>query len=111
MVLYVESDASYLSETKARSCVAGYHDLSDVPADPLKPPLPNAPSLPLNGAINVPCKILCAVLSSATEAELGALFYNGKEAVPERITLDELGHPQPPWLPTIVPPLELQTIV
>jgi hypothetical protein len=36
------------------------------------------------------------VLSSAAETELGGLFYNGKEAVPERITLEELGHKQPP---------------
>ena len=35
------------------------------------------------------------VLSSAAEAELGALFHNGKEACPLRIALEELGHPQP----------------
>ena len=32
---------------------------------------------------------------SATEAELGALFYNGQEADPIRITLQEMGHTQP----------------
>jgi hypothetical protein len=95
MILHVESDASYLSETKARSRVAGYHYLSDAPRDPTKPPAPDALPPPLNGAINVPCKILREVLSSAAEAELGGLFHNGKEAVPERITLEELGHPQP----------------
>ena len=36
------------------------------------------------------------VLSSAAEAELAALFHNGKEACPIRICLEELGHPQPP---------------
>jgi hypothetical protein len=36
------------------------------------------------------------VVSSAAEAELAALFHNGKEACPIRITLEELGHPQPP---------------
>jgi hypothetical protein len=36
------------------------------------------------------------ILSSASEAELAGLFYNGKEAAPERITLEELGRPQPP---------------
>ena len=35
------------------------------------------------------------VISSATEAKLAALFHNGKEACPIRITLEELGHPQP----------------
>ena len=36
------------------------------------------------------------VLSSAAEAEFGALFHNTKEATPLRTTLAELGHPQPP---------------
>jgi hypothetical protein len=36
------------------------------------------------------------VVSSAAEAELAALFHNGKEACPIRISLEELGHPQPP---------------
>ena len=36
------------------------------------------------------------VMSSAAEAELGALFHNGKEACPIRTALEEMGHPQPP---------------
>lgn len=36
------------------------------------------------------------IVSSAAEAELAALFYNGKEACALRTTLEELGHPQPP---------------
>ena len=36
------------------------------------------------------------VLSSAAEAEFGALFHNTKEATPLCTTLKELGHPQPP---------------
>jgi hypothetical protein len=35
------------------------------------------------------------VMSSAAEAELGALFINAKTAVSMRRTLEELGHPQP----------------
>jgi hypothetical protein len=35
-------------------------------------------------------------MSSAAEAELGALLINAKTAVPMRKTLEELGHPQPP---------------
>ena len=38
MILHVSSDASYLSESKARSRAAGYHFLSDKPKDPNKPP-------------------------------------------------------------------------
>ncbi|KAI2493168.1 Reverse transcriptase (RNA-dependent DNA polymerase) [Fragilaria crotonensis] len=48
-----------------------------------------------NGAVHVLCQIMREVLSSAAEAELGALFHNGKEACPLRIALDEMGHPQP----------------
>jgi hypothetical protein len=36
------------------------------------------------------------VLSSATEAEMGALFYNAQIAAWLRTTLADLGHPQPP---------------
>jgi hypothetical protein len=95
MILYVESDASYLSATKACSRFACFHYLSSRQADPTKPPTEQPP---MNGAINVPCKILKEVLSSAAEAECAGLFHNAKDAVPERITLDELGHPQPPML-------------
>jgi hypothetical protein len=35
------------------------------------------------------------VLSSASEAKLGVLFHNGKEACPLCIALAEIGHPQP----------------
>jgi hypothetical protein len=34
-------------------------------------------------------------MQSAAEAECGALYMNAKEAVPMRITLEELDHPQP----------------
>jgi hypothetical protein len=84
---------SKLSETKARSRFAGYHYVSTKLTDPTKPP---ADQPPLNGPINVPCKILKEILSSASKVELAGLYGNGKEAVPERITLEELGHPQPP---------------
>jgi hypothetical protein len=96
MVLHVESDASYLSAPKARSCAAGYHFLSSRPQDPTKPPGPNDPPLLSNGAINVLCSIMREVVASPAEAELAALFHNGKEANPIRITLQELGNEQPP---------------
>ena len=35
-------------------------------------------------------------MASAAEAELGDLFLNCQVAVPIRITLEEMGHPQPP---------------
>ena len=35
-------------------------------------------------------------MSSAAEAEIGALYINSREAIPTRHTLKEVGHPQPP---------------
>jgi hypothetical protein len=96
MTLHVSSDASYLSAPKVRSRSAGYHYLSDQPKDPSQPPLPTDPEPTPNGAIQVHCQIMREVLSSAAEAELAALFHNGKEACPLRACLQELGHPQPP---------------
>ena len=96
MVLHVDSDASYLSAPKARSRAGGYYFLSSMPPISTKPHDPNDPLPPANGAINVLCQIMREVVSSAAEAELAALFHNGKEACPIRITLEELGHPQPP---------------
>ena len=48
-----------------------------------------------NGAVLNILQIIRAVMSSAAEAELGALFINAKTAVSMRTTLIELGHPQP----------------
>eukprot|EP00804_Cyclotella_cryptica_P015310 CCRYP_005417-RA/>CCRYP_005417-RA protein AED:0.07 eAED:0.07 QI:0/-1/0/1/-1/1/1/0/1190 len=88
MILNIHSDASYLSETKARSRIAGHFFLGSVPSD--------ATPITLNGAIYVFCGILKFVVASAAEAELGALFLNCKEGTILRLVLQELGHPQPP---------------
>jgi hypothetical protein len=50
----------------------------------------------LNGAIHITCTILKLVAASAAEAELGALFLNAQEAKVLWLTLNKLGHPQPP---------------
>ena len=42
------------------------------------------------------CTVLKFIASSAAEAELGALFLNIKEGRVLRLTLAEMGHPQPP---------------
>ena len=88
MILAIESDASYLSVAKGRSRAAGYFYLTNKPSTPVG-------DLNPNGAVHVLCQIMREVLSSAAEAELGALFHNGKEACPLRIALEKLGHPQP----------------
>ena len=48
-----------------------------------------------NGAVLNILQIIRAVMSSAAEAKLGALFINAKTAVLMCHTLQELGHPQP----------------
>ena len=85
MVLGIHSDASYLSETGARSRAGGHFYMSNDTQFP-----------PNNGAVHNVAQIINAVMSSAAEAELGALYINAREAVPMRVTLAEMGHQQPP---------------
>ena len=88
MILNIHSDASYMSEPGARSRAAGYFFLGWMPreGEPIR----------LNGAFFCLCTILKFVAASAAEAELGALFLNMREGRVFRLTLEELGHPQPP---------------
>ena len=50
---------------------------------------------PNNGAVLTISKIIKAVISSAAEAELGALFINSKESIPARQSLEEMWNTQP----------------
>ncbi len=84
VVLAIHSNASYLSEPKAHSCAGGHMFMAgnkDIPQN--------------NGAVLNILQIIGAVMSSAAEAELGALFINAKTAVSMHKSLKELGHPQP----------------
>lgn len=85
MVLAVHSDAGYLNEKLARSRAGGHFFLSSNSTYPSN-----------NGAILTIAQIIKAVMASAAEAELGALFINAKEAAYIRNILHEMGHPQPP---------------
>ena len=85
MILAVHSDAGYLNEPNARSRAGGHFFLSK---DVIHPPN--------NGAILNIAKIIKNVMSSAAEAELGALYIMAREAVWIRTILEELGHKQPP---------------
>jgi hypothetical protein len=49
-----------------------------------------------NGAIWIISKVLKNLMSSAAEAEIGAVFINAKEGAVLRTTLEELGHKKPP---------------
>ena len=85
MVLAVHSDAGYHNESGARSRAGGHFFLSNNDEIP-----------PNNGSILNVAQIIKAVMSSAAEAELGALYINAREAVHIRNILEEMGHPQPP---------------
>ena len=93
MILFIHSDSSYLSVTKARSRASGLFSLSDPKPDEITfsgyTPI-------LNGFIFIMCKILRNIMASAAEAKYGALLLNGQSAVPIRTTLIEMHHPQPP---------------
>jgi hypothetical protein len=93
MTLYIHSDASYLSEPKARSRAGGHFYLSDKPVDPSTAPSSQPPN---NGPLHTTSHILRNVMAYAAESKVGALFVNSQEAIPLRYALEELGHPQPP---------------
>ena len=83
MILYVESDAAYLVLPQALSCVGSILYLSNATSG--RPPL--------NRAIQVICKTLQNVVSSAAEVETGGIFIGGQQAVPIITALSELNHP------------------
>ena len=84
MILAVHSDAGYCNKKNTHSRAGGHFFLSNDEQFP-----------PNNGAILTQASIIKAVMSSAAEAELGALFLNAKEAVYLPQILTKMGHPQP----------------
>ena len=79
MDLWFHKDASYLTETKARSCDGVYHYFSNKPKLPIKsddpPPKHNHPVLFLS-------KVIDAVMSSMQESETGGGYINAEEVLP-----------------------------
>ena len=86
MQLKIHSDASYLSEPKAKSRIGGYFYLGNK-TNSSAPPLTNGPLL-------CHTTVLKHVVSSVAEAEFGAVFVNAKEGTVTRTTLSEMGHKQ-----------------
>ncbi len=72
MILNIHFDLSYLSKANAHSRVCGHFFMVWQPnaSKPIK----------LNGAFSTLCAILCIVVASTAEVELGALFLNCKQA-------------------------------
>ncbi len=70
MKIAIHSNASYLSEPKARSRAGGHMFMAGTEEIPIN-----------NGAVLNILQIIKAVMSSAAEAKLGALFINAKMAM------------------------------
>lgn len=84
MILAVHSNVSCLSEPKAKSQVRGHFFTSF-----------NSHNLPNNGAIFNIAHIIKNIMSSATDAELPALYIMTRESVYICILLEEMGYRQP----------------
>ena len=85
MVLAAHSDASNLSEMKARSRACGHFFLLE------NDHYPNN-----NGSVLTISQIIKAVMLSAAEAEFGVLYINARELIPLHHLLIKMGHSQPP---------------
>jgi hypothetical protein len=83
MILAVHTDASYLSKAGDKSRAAGHFYLTNQNNKNFN----NKAMLTLSATIK-------HVMSSASKAELSALYYGCKLAAPLRTTLEELGHNQ-----------------
>jgi hypothetical protein len=68
MILNIHSDASYLLEANARSRACGHFFMGWMPKD--------GEFICMNGAFHASTTILRFVITSAAEAELGALYHN-----------------------------------
>jgi hypothetical protein len=86
MILHIHSDASYLSDSNARSRLGGLFFCGD------KSPQEDN----LNDSILNVASIIKNVVASAAESEVGACFQNTQSGAQFRVTLVELGHIQPP---------------
>jgi hypothetical protein len=83
-ILYIHSDASYLSVSNAHSRLGGLFFCGDTP--------PQEDTL--NGSILNVASVIKNVVASAAESEVGACFQNA--GAPLRVTLAELDHIQSP---------------
>ena len=51
---------------------------------------------PNNGAVINVAQIIRNVMTLASDAEIGALYINSRQAIPARYAVEEMGHRQPP---------------
>ena len=84
MVLCAHSDKGFHNESKGRSRAGAHIFLSENDAMPR-----------WNGPVLTLAKIIKFVMSSASEAEIGAMFITAQEIIAMRQTLQEMKWPQP----------------
>ena len=82
------SDASYLSAPKALIRASGFFFLTYNTTN--KPPK----SAKNNEAIHINSKIIKNIVASTAKAEIGVRYMNGKDCIPIRPTLNEMGYVQ-----------------
>jgi hypothetical protein len=87
MILNIHSNASYLSGAQAQSRACGHFFMGWMPK--------NGEPICLNGAFHVNSMIMRFVVASVAEAELGTIYHNCQTGMIFRLTLKEMGYPQP----------------
>jgi hypothetical protein len=86
MILQINSDASYLSVSNARSRLGGLLFSGNKSPEQDK----------LNGSILNVAALIKKLVASTAESEVGACFHQAQSGAPLRVTLIEMGHTQPP---------------
>jgi hypothetical protein len=82
MILTVHTNASYLLEQNGKSRASAHFYLTNHDKEEFN-----------NGVILTLSSIINYIVSSASKAELAALYYGCKLAIPICTTLKEMGHP------------------
>eukprot|EP00957_Ditylum_brightwellii_P197366 15036799-Ditylum_brightwellii.AAC.1 len=90
MILYIHSDVAYMVLPEAWSRAGGHFYLS------IKTSTANAIDMPTNGTIHNECSTICNIMGTATEAEVCGLYVNCQQGEEFHMSLQEIGHPQPP---------------
>ena len=83
MILAFGTDASYHSYLGGKIRAAAYYYMTNKVHKEFS-----------NGVIDVLSTIIKHIIFSASEAETGALYYGYKHAIPDKVKLQEMGHPQ-----------------
>ena len=96
MILAAHSDSGSHNKSKGRS-QAGAHIF----------PSEDDPIPRWNGPVLSIAQVIKLVMTSATKAELGALYITAQKMVPMRQTLIEMGWPQPPISKQIIQHLKV----